>query len=63
MPAQHEHELESQHPMTPGLLRRESAGTSGRVVSRPRKLVSAEMGHLEPPGLPVSRFSGGVLSG
>lgn len=47
MPAQHEHELESQHPMTPGSLRRELCRYERTRVSGPRKLVSAEIEHFK----------------
>jgi hypothetical protein len=47
MPAQHEHELESQHPMTPGSLRRELCRYERTRVSGPKKLVSAEIEHFK----------------
>ena len=59
MPAQHEHELESQHPMTPGSLRRELCRYERTRVSGPRKLVSAEIEHFKTP---ASQFPGFPLA-
>jgi hypothetical protein len=56
MPAQHEHELESQHPMTPGSLRRESCRYERTRVSGPRKLVSAEIEHFKTPACEFPDF-------
>lgn len=64
MPAQHEHELESQHPMTPGSFETRVCRYERDACQRPEgtRLVDCRNGHLRPPPWSVSSpISVGVL--